>query len=449
MAGRVSGRIDPLSGFPELLPEQRLVEQRIIGQIREQFELFGFAPIETRAVEPVDQLLRKGETDKEIYGVRRLQAEADDQGELGLHFDLTVPLARYVAQHHGKLDFPFKRYQIQKSWRGERPQEGRYREFLQADIDVVDQGELALHFDAEMVVVLHQVMAALPFPPVVLRVNNRKIFDGFALGLGRPAVDEVIRTLDKLDKIGPDGVATALRELGMDAAELERWMALAMVETPDDSFRTAVEAIGVEHPDLDAGLDELAFVMRATSHLRPGAVLASLGVARGFDYYTGTVFEGQMQGHESLGSVCSGGRYDNLVGGDGAGRLPGVGASIGVTRILGRLFGRAELATGAKTPTLVVVALPSAADRSGAEAVGRALRGRGIATEVFHEPAKYGKQIRYASRKGIPFVWFPAHGEEGQSVRDIRTGDQVAADPASWLPPDRATQATAPSPTAP
>jgi histidyl-tRNA synthetase len=435
VARPVSGRIDRVSGFPEFLPEERLVEQGIIDQIRAQFELFGFTPIETRAVEPLDQLLRKGETDKEIYTIRRLQAEEAEQGELGLHFDLTVPLARYVAQHQGKLDFPFKRYQIQKSWRGERPQEGRYREFLQADIDVIDQGELALHFDAEMVVVLHQVMEALPFPPVVLRVNNRKIFDGFAQGMGRSEVDEVIRTLDKLDKIGPDGVAGALTGLGVGAAELERWMALALIESPDDSFRRDVKALGVEHPLLDEGLDELAFVMRAVSHLPPGRVLASLGIARGFDYYTGTVFEGQMEGHESLGSVCSGGRYDDLVGGEGGHRLPGVGASIGVTRILVRLLNRGELPVAAKTPTVVVVALPSEEERAGAEAVARSLRARGIATEVFHEPARYGKQIRYASRKGIPYVWFPATGGEGHSVRDIRSGDQLTADPGSWGPP--------------
>jgi histidyl-tRNA synthetase len=431
----LSGRLDPVSGFPEFLPEQRRVEQRVIDQIRSQFELFGFTPIETRAVEPVDQLLRKGETDKEIYAIRRLQADEHDQGELGLHFDLTVPLARYVAQHEGKLDFPFKRYQIQKSWRGERPQEGRYREFLQADIDVVDQGELSLHFDAEMVVVLSEVMAALPFPPVVLRVNNRKIFDGFAQGLGRGSVDEVIRTLDKLDKIGPDGVADGLTALGMAAAELERWLALAVIESPDDSFRQAVKALGVAHPLLDHGLDELAFVMRAASHLPAGRVLAALGIARGFDYYTGTVFEGRMEGHESLGSVCSGGRYDDLVGGEGGRRLPGVGASIGVTRILVRLLNRGELPVDAKTPTVVLVALPSDDERAGAEAVARSLRARAIATEVFHEPAKYGKQIRYASRKGIPFVWFPAAGGESHSVRDIRSGDQVPADPGSWDPP--------------
>jgi histidyl-tRNA synthetase len=430
----VTARVDPISGFLEFLPEQRLVEQAVLDRIRTRFELYGFTPIETRSVEPVEQLLRKGETDKEIYAVRRLQADGTEESELGLHFDLTVPLARYVAQHRGKLDFPFKRYQIQKSWRGERPQEGRYREFLQADIDVIGDGELPLHFDAEMVVVLHEVMAALPFPPVVLHVNNRKIFDGFGRGLGRTPVDGVIRALDKLDKVGPDGVARDLGELGMEAGELGAWMALAAVQTPDASFRDEVKGLGVDHPMLDQGLDELAFVMDATAHLPAGSVWATLRIARGFDYYTGTVFEGQMTGHETLGSVCSGGRYDNLVGGDAAGRLPGVGASIGVTRILGRLFARGDLVTGPKSPTLALVALPSEAARKDAEAVGRTLRARGIPTEVFHEPVKYGRQIRYADRKGIAYVWFPAADGEGHSVRDIRTGDQVPADPDSWRP---------------
>src|SRR5207302_8258168 len=187
-------RIAPLSGFPEWLPHQRMAEQAVVDGVRAVFELHGFVPIETRSVEPLDQLLRKGETDKEIYLLRRLQADAEDNDAgVGLHFDLTVPFARYVLEHGGQLEFPLRRYQIQKVWRGERPQEGRYREFLQADIDVIDEGELSLHFDAEMVVVLHEVMAALPFPPVRLHVNNRKIFDGFARGMGRDTVDDVIR----------------------------------------------------------------------------------------------------------------------------------------------------------------------------------------------------------------------------------------------------------------
>src|SRR4051812_30177985 len=201
----------PLSGFPELLPEQRSVERRVIASLSRTFELHGFANIETRAVEPVERLSKGGEIDKEIYALRRLQADdsAGDSG-LGLHFDLTVPFARYVLEHAGKLDFPFRRYQIQKAWRGERPQEGRYREFLQADIDVVARNELGFHHDVEVLLVITEALARLPIPPVRIQLNNRKISEGFYRGIGVDDVGAVMRAIDKLAKIGPGGVTKEL-----------------------------------------------------------------------------------------------------------------------------------------------------------------------------------------------------------------------------------------------
>src|SRR4051795_13015321 len=209
-------KINPLSGFPEWSPGERIVEQHIVDTVRSVFELHGFASIETRSVEPLDQLLRKGETDKEIYVLRRLQADTDDDDsgpitqQLGLHFDLTVPFARYVLEHGGRLEFPFRRYQIQKVWRGERPQEGRYREFTQADIDVVGRDELGFHHDVEVARVMAEAMAALPVPPLRLQVNNRRLIQGFYAGLGVPDVAAVMRVVDKMDKVSPDQVARML-----------------------------------------------------------------------------------------------------------------------------------------------------------------------------------------------------------------------------------------------
>jgi histidyl-tRNA synthetase len=424
-------KIRPISGFPEWLPEQRLVEQEVLDGLRRKFELFGFTPVETRAVELLETLLAKGETDKEIYVLRRLAEEGAGDTGFGLHYDLTVPFARYAVQFYNDLTFPFKRYQIQKAWRGERPQEGRYREFMQADIDVIDRGSLALYFDAEMPWLVHETLASLPFPDVTIRVNNRKVTEGFMRGLGVEDPVPGMRVLDKAGKVGADAVRTMLRELGLDDRQVDALLSLVSIEEPSAAAVDQVRALGVSHEKLDEGLDELRFVMDELAPLPPGAVTADMGIVRGFDYYTGTVYEGTMQGHESLGAVCSGGRYDNLAAGARE-PLPGVGISIGVSRILGRLFGQGLLPVGRKTPTVVLVALPSAEVRASALGVVRALRERDIPAEAYHEPAKLGKQLSYADAKGIPYVWLPF--ADGHAVRDMSSGEQVPGDPASWTP---------------
>jgi histidyl-tRNA synthetase len=424
-------KIRPISGFPEWLPEQRLVEQDVLDGLRRKFELFGFTPIETRSVEPLETLLAKGETDKELYVLRRLGEEGSGDTGLGLHFDLTVPFARYAVQFYNELTFPFKRYQIQKAWRGERPQEGRYREFMQADIDVIDRGSLALHFDAEMPWLVHETLASLPFPAVTIHVNNRKVTEGFMRGLGVEDVVPAMRVLDKLDKVGADGVRAMLVALAVTDRQVDSLLELVSIEEPSAAIVERVRALGVAHPKLDEGLEELRFVMDELAPLPPGAVTADMGIVRGFDYYTGTVYEGVMQGHESLGAVASGGRYDNLAAGARE-PLPGVGISIGVSRILGRLFGQGLLPVGPKTPTVVLVAQPSDALRAAAVEVTRVLRSRGIPAEGYHEPAKLGKQLSYADSKGIPYVWLPF--AEGHQVRDMASGEQVAGDAAGWEP---------------
>lgn len=432
----MSAKPTPLSGFPELLPEQRFVEQQVIDTLRRTFELHGFAGIETRAVEPMDQLLRKGETSKEVYVLRRLQeADAAADSGMGLHFDLTVPFARYVVENAGKLEFPFRRYQIQKAWRGERPQEGRYREFTQADIDVVMKDELPFHFDVEVARVLAEALSELPLPPLRLRVNNRKLIEGFYRGLGAEDPQAVITIIDKLDKLPEEEVAAQLgKDAGLQDEQIEQCLALARIRTTDASFVERVRELRVEHELLDTGLAELAAVIDGCADVRSDRfeVEASLSLARGLDYYTGTVFEIYMVGFEFLKSVGGGGRYDALAS-DGRTTYPGVGISFGISRTLVPLMSRGLLTSDRKVPSAVLVALVDEESRAASDEVATALRARGIPTEVAAAAQKFGRQIRYAERRGIPYVWFP--GEGGHEVKDIRSGEQVAADPATWTPP--------------
>ncbi|GAB4085823.1 histidine--tRNA ligase [Myceligenerans cantabricum] len=453
-------RIAPLSGFPEWLPQGRIVEQHVLEVLRHTFELHGFAGIETRAVEPLDQLLRKGETSKEVYVLSRLQEESDVAGrdkQLGLHFDLTVPFARYVLENAGRLAFPFKRYQIQKVWRGERPQDGRFREFVQADIDVVGAGELPYHYEVEVPLVMAEAFGALRgigLPPVRILVNNRKVAEGFYRGIGLRDVEGVLRQIDKLDKIGPEKVAALLvDECGASEDQAKACLALAGISGSDASVvaevRTLAESYGAVTELLETGLGELEALVVAAAERAPGVVVADLKIARGLDYYTGSVYETVLVGHEQLGSVCSGGRYDTLAS-DGKNTYPGVGLSVGVSRLVSRLLSGGLVAATRAVPTAVLVAVTAEGTRHVSDAAAAALRARGIPCEVAPAAAKFGKQIKYADRRGIPFVWFP--GEDGGaggdgatgspvpgalvgSVKDLRSGDQVDADAATWSPP--------------
>lgn len=423
-----------LSGFPEWLPEGRLVELGVLDVVRQVFELHGFTPIETRSVEPVDVLQSKGEIDKEVYAVRRLHADSDGGDELALHFDLTVPFARYVVEHAGQLDFPFRRYQVQKVWRGERPQEGRFREFTQADIDIIDVNELATHHDAEMAIVMAEVFANLPaLPRATIHVNNRKALEGFYLGLGITDSAVVLRAIDKLDKIGDAKVRALLVGAGLSEDTADRVLALAAIRGSGAEVAARVRDLGVEHPLLQEGLDELVAVVDAADRVRPGAVVADLHIARGLDYYTGTVYETTLEGYESFGSICSGGRYDALAT-DGRTTYPGVGISLGVTRLVSLLLGRDLVRSTRKVNSAVLVAVPDEESRQRSDAVAQELRTRGIPCEVAPRAEKFGKQIKYADRRGIPFVWFPS--ADGDTVKDIRSGDQVGADTQTWRPPD-------------
>ncbi|MCC9204618.1 histidine--tRNA ligase [Arthrobacter sp. zg-Y769] len=429
-----------LSGFPEWLPQERLVELHVLDVLRRTFELHGFSNIETRAVETVGQLLRKGEIDKEVYALSRLQAEEgeaagkQDPNQLALHFDLTVPFARYVVENAGHLSFPFRRYQIQKVWRGERPQEGRAREFTQADIDVVGDGDLPFRYDVELALVIAEALGALPIPEFRIRVNNRKLAEGFYRGIGLEDTAGVLRSIDKLEKIGAQRVAELLQEeLGATPAQAEAALKLASIRTEDTSFVEQVRALGVSNDLLEEGLDELFQVISEASRRAPGRVLADLSIARGLDYYTGTVYETVLVGHEALGSICSGGRYDALAS-KGSRTFPGVGLSIGVTRLVMRILSQEFAAASRSVPTTVLLTLATDDSWSEAQDIAAQLRSRGISVEVAPKAEKFGKQIKFADRRGIPFVWFTA--EDGShEVKDIRSGEQVPADPALWTPP--------------
>ena len=430
-------RPKPLSGFPEFTPDARIVEQFVLDRLRQTFELHGFASIETRAVEPIERLAKQGEIDKEVYVLQRLHAEPNTRADLGLHFDLTVPFARYVLENAHQLHFPFRRYQIQRVWRGERPQEGRYREFTQADIDIVDTEALAAHHDVELPLVtlaaLERLHVDLGLPPVLMRVNNRRLAQGFYLGLDIADPAAVLRQVDKIDKIGPQQVADLLvSDVGLTGSQAKMCVALAEINSADESFVDSVRALDVHHPELEAGLDLLAEVVHTARSYVPGRLIADLRIARGLDYYTGTVYETHLVGFESWGSISSGGRYDSLAS-DGRTAYPGVGLSIGVTRLLAPLFARGLLTASRPVPTAVLVAVDDEETRANAIAVAEQLRVRGISTEVAPKADKFGRQIRYADRRGIPYVWF---GSAVGEVKDLRSGQQVAADANSWTPPE-------------
>src|SRR5690349_8006873 len=372
----------PLSGFPELLPAQRAVEREVVASLSRTFELHGFANIETRVVEPLDRLAKGGEIDKEIYVLRRLQAgEGDSDSGVALHFDLTVPFARYVLENAGKLEFPFRRFQIQPAWRGERPQEGRYRQFTQADVDIVGQDVLPFHHDVEVMRVMVEALDALPVPPLSFQFNNRKLIQGFYRGLGVPDVTAAIRTIDKLDKLPAETVAELLvSDAGATPEQAARCLELATIRVSDTSFVDRVRALGVDDELLEEGLAELAAVVEgcAAGERRHVTVEANLRIARGLDYYTGTVVEIFMAGYERLKSVGGGGRYDALAS-DGRTTYPGVGVSFGVSRTLVPLLADGVLSGSRPVPSAVLVALASEETRAASTEVAAALRARDIA----------------------------------------------------------------------
>ncbi len=424
-----------ISGFPEYSPAVQWVADLLVARIRKTFELHGFVPIETPAVERLEVLQAKGgDVDKEMYVLQRLHAvEGADKPKYGLHYDLTVPFARYVAAHFNELVFPFKRYQIQPCWRGERPQEGRYRQFVQCDIDVVCVESLPLVFDCEVPLIMYEALRALEIGPIEFRISNRKILQGYLAGLGITSIQAVTRILDKLDKIGSDQVLAALIDDGIPSDTARQALRLAEISASDSTFRDQVHSLGVTSSLMEKGLDELEEVIDFLNRVIPGAVKADLSVTRGFDYYTGTVYEVTWPEFPEIGSIAAGGRYDDLASCYTKTKLPGVGMSLGFSRIFGKLVSTGRLPKVPPCPTTVLVTWLDASGPQKAHRLARKLRSRGINTEVYHRPGKLVRQLKYADKKGIPYVVF----DTDEEVKDMRTGEQMPFDVDTWLPENK------------
>lgn len=427
-----------ISGFPEWTPAQTLAEQTFLRGAISVYESYGYTPLDTPAVERVEVLAAKGVVDKEIYALERLKAESRKEGalpELGLRFDHTIPLARYVGLHYGELHFPFKRYQVGKVWRGERPQEGRFREFYQADIDVIAEESLPLHFDAEMPRVILEIFERVGVKAQV-RMNNRKLLlDLFRqLGVAEESMADVLREADKLDKIGAEELGRQFQGLGLSPELSERCLRLAATRGGLDTLRQTLEEL-----DLVAegeGWEELSAVARDLADLPSDQWCLDLGIVRGLDYYTGTIYETFLPSYPELGSVCSGGRYEDLASGFINKKLPGVGISIGVSRLISHLFKSGGLPTDRHCPTEVLIILPEEDSRAKCNAIAKKLRSRGVPTEIFHQAQKMQKQIRYADRKGIPHVLFPHRFSEDDpqvEIKNLATGEQIEQSLEEWL----------------
>ncbi len=432
----------PVSGFPEHLPEIRMAELHMLDRIRATFESYGFASIETPSVEELEVLLAKGETDKEIYTIERLQADENAGGEsrLGLHYDLTVPFARYVAQHFNDLVFPFKRYQMQRVWRGERPQAGRFREFTQCDVDVIGIDNLAVTFDAELAAVAMQALDAIGVKGVTLHISNRKILSGMMHHFHVSPENELllIRVIDAMPKVPPEQTRQAFTKI------LGEWAGPFLDLLPDfmniraQNSKKLLEnshISKVTNPFFNQGIAELCEVLDHLNMLGIQNVVADLSIARGFDYYTGTVYEGRFDDAPGFGSVVAGGRYDDLAGAFINKKLPGVGISIGFSRLFAKMLQDKTIAATRRSPADLLIVLPSEERREDMLVTAQALRKRGFKVETYHAPQKIGKQISYAEKKGIPFVWFPPFDAAGShEVKDMSSGAQTQADVDTWKP---------------
>ena len=424
-----------LSGFMELLPAPQQQLERMMDILRKTYALYGFTPLDTPVIEASEVLLAKGggETEKQIY--RFQKGDAD----LALRFDLTVPLAKYVALHYNDLTFPFRRYQIGKVYRGERAQRGRFREFYQADIDVIGDGKLDISNEAEIPSIIYRAFTALGLKRFQIRVNNRKILNGFYAMLGLTQQSgEIMRTVDKLDKIGASKVKELLVEGGVSEDNAQEILHFIGISGGNQAVLTALETYRGRNEVFDTGLDELTTVVKYLSAFGvPETHFAvDLTIARGLDYYTGTVYETTMLDHPEIGSICSGGRYDNLAEYYTDKQLPGVGISIGLTRLFFVLEDQGYLNDGLNTAPADVLLLPMTEDLSPAIALATQLREAGIRAQIHGEQKKFKQKISYADKLHIPYVIFLGEDEISSgvaAVKDLATGEQVKLSPAEAI----------------
>ena len=418
-----------LSGFMELLPGPQTQLEAMMEILRRTYSLYGFTPLDTPAIEAADVLLAKGggETEKQIYRFQK------GDSDLALRFDLTVPLAKYVALHYGELSFPFRRYQIGKVYRGERAQRGRFREFYQADIDVIGDGKLDISNEAEIPSIIYKTFSQMGLRRFQIRVNNRKILNGFyaMLGLSEQSGD-IMRTVDKLDKIGAEKVRTRLvEECGLADESADEILRFIAIRGTNAEVLTALEGYRGRNEVFDLGLDELTAVVKylGAFGVPEENFAVDLNIARGLDYYTGTVYETTLLDHPEIGSVCSGGRYDNLAEYYTDRALPGVGSSIGLTRLFYVLGEQGMLNPARNTAPADVLVLPMTDDLTQAVRTATLLRDAGIRTQLYCEQKKFKAKIQYADKLSIPYVLFLGEDEIASgtaSVKCLATGEQTS-----------------------
>ncbi len=417
-----------LSGFMELLPDKQVQFDRMVELLRRSYSLYGFTPLDTPVIEASEVLLAKGggETEKQMY--RFTKGDTD----LSLRFDLTVPLAKYVALHYADLTFPFRRFQIGKVYRGERAQRGRFREFYQADIDVIGDGKLDIVNEAEIPAIIYNTFTALGLRRFQIRVNNRKILNGFyaMLGLTEQAAD-IMRTVDKLDKIGGDKVRNLLvgEDIGLSGESADEILKFIAIRGNNAQVLSALEGYRGRNELFDQGLDELTTVVKylAAFGVPEDHFAVDLTIARGLDYYTGTVYETTMLDHPEIGSICSGGRYDNLAEYYTDKQLPGVGISIGLTRLFFVLEDQGYLNGEMNTAPADALILPMTDDLSPAIAFAARLRQAGVRAQLYTEQRKFKQKMSYADKLAIPYVVFLGEDEIAKgavSVKDMATGEQ-------------------------
>ena len=420
-------------GVMELLPRDQIAFQRMLDTIRRNYERFGFLPVETPVFELSEVLLTKsgGETERQVYFAQSTGAlEKDSEGlpELALRFDLTVPLARYVAEHEHDLAFPFRRYQIQRVYRGERAQRGRFREFYQCDIDVVGKDALSIRFDAEVLAVIHAVFSELGIGEFRIQLNNRKLMRGFFEGLGVADGGQqmaVLREVDKLDKRGADYVRDTLtgEGFGLSADTVQSILSFVAVRSTGHADALArLQALGQGSETFNQGIAELREVLELVHALGvpESDYCLNFSIARGLDYYTGTVYETQLNDYPQIGSICSGGRYEDLASHYTKSKLPGVGISIGLTRLFWQLREAGLIAGVDESSVQAMVALMEEDQLADSLDIARRLRAGGINTEVQMEAKKLGKQFQYASRAGIRFVVLAGEDELARGVVTVK-----------------------------
>lgn len=418
-----------LPGFMELLPSDQIVFNEMLDTIKKTYEKYGFIPVDTPMIEKSEVLLAKGggETEKQIYRFNK------GDNDLSLRFDLTVPLARFVSQHFGELTFPFKRYHIGKVFRGEKPQKGRFREFYQCDIDIIGNENLSVINDAEILSVIYSTFKALGFDDFTIRINNRKVLNGFFESLNVADKTEVLRIIDKLEKIGKDAVLAELKASGLSREDAHSVLKFVSIDGSCSEIINSLKELNIENDTFMAGVNELELVLNYIDSFKVPATnyTVDLTIARGLDYYTGTIYETVLNQYPSIGSVCSGGRYDNLASNYTNKKLPGVGISIGLTRLFYQLRAAGVIGEKKKASPSKILVIPMQETMSNSLELATKLREADIPTEIYFNEGKMGKKFSYADKLGIPYVIVVGEDEVKLGkfkLKNMETGEQAELD---------------------